>query len=757
VAIVDAALKNVRAVVTTRWSNTRYTPRIVRAIEGYYVDTAIDQDADSWNLDFGDVDQDMMRLFNRDSEIRVQLFGVGSGEGQKGYMMTGIADDVATDEGGVIHMTGRDMSSLATDSTCPPQHFRRMRAVSLIQKQATELGMPGPFNLTSKGSVRKILRTDGSETFWEFWYRLARNEKMWLWAGPQGGLTMAPLNYGAPISYTFGQPDNPRGKGTFIPVETIEVRKNSASRIYRVEAYGHFGIRTFKIVEEDPSIRDWMRKPLRILYDANVTTKKGATKVAQEEIFEQKVGAVELTLTTGDPGYFIKTNTIAAVDLPTIGIVGTFYVVGVRRNAGQDGFVQEIRLREKNYAISRRVPEEPRPGDSTSPGGPTIGKLPNQLATADIRWAECFINASNKWRGPWNFSLYTAVLLGICHIETGFRNIRSNYTIQGSSGQGEKGVEWYPWHATWDEANRTSPAVDKEGRTLHEWKIDFANEQGEWADGDHAVGPMQLLTQSFKDKADAIFGRKGQFDGGRWDPCTNIMVGAEVLRGKLKDSVGDTGRDADIWEGVWRYNGERNYAQLVKKAVEVTPGYLAIVKDAILKSAHQDQETGPVTGEEDDVPPGGSLSEGQAVALMRQPEPPGGFTEFQKRQRIVAAAMIGYYNRGAIAYDFGGGHGVSLGLYPNIPGAMDCSSFACWCYNSAGTDVFPRTASDTYHMEPMGKSVSISQAVPGDLVFYPGHVAVYIGNNKTVSHGSDPGPIIIDYNYRAVSSIRSYI
>jgi prophage tail gpP-like protein len=754
VAIVDAALKNVRAVVTTRWSNTRYTPRIIRAIEGYYVDSAIDTDADSWNLEFGDVDEEMMRLFNRDSEIRVQLFGVGSGEGQKGYMMTGIADDVSTDETSTIRMVGRDMSSLATDSTVPPQHFKHRLAADLIKKQATEIGIPGPFHLVSKGSVRKILRTDGSESFWEFWYRLARNEKMWLWASPVGGLNMSPLNYGAPISYTFGQPDDPKGKGIFIPVETIEIRKNSASRIFRVETYGHFGIRTFKIVEEDPSIRDWMRKPLRILYDANVTTKKGASKLAKEEIFEQKVGAVELTVTTGDPGYLIQTNKIAAVELPTIGISGVFYIVGVRRNAGPDGFVQEIRLREKNYAISRRVPEEPRPGSDTSPGGPTVGKLPNNMAVQDIRWAECFIKAAEKWRGPWNFSLYLAVLLGICHIESTFKNVRSRNTIQGQPNEPHD-LEWYPWHATWDEANRTSPSVDKEGRTYNQWKLAFANEAGQWADGDSAVGPMQLLSQSFKDSADALFGRKGQFDGGRWDPCTNIMLGAEVLRGKLKGSVGDTGRDADIWEGVWRYNGERGYAALVKKAVEVTPGYLAIVKEAILKTAHQDDATDAVTGEEE-APPAGGLTEIQATALMRMPEPPGGYSEIQTRQRICAAAMIGYYNQDQIFYDMGARRDDDAKPYPNIPNPIDCSGYASWCYRSAGDTHF--TPQDwTGSMEPRGTRVSIDQAQPGDLVFYPNHVTIYIGNGKCVSMGEDSGPNILAWNYRSTTSIRSYL
>ena len=753
----DLALKNVRAIVTTRWTSTRYTPRVIRAIESYYVDTSLDQDADTWTLDFGDVDEHLMRLFNRDSEIRVQLFGVGQGKGQRGYLMTGIADSVSTDEQKMVHLSGRDMSSLAMDSTCPPMHVKKMRAADLIKKQALELGIPGPFNLVSKGSVKKILRTDGSETYWEFWYRLARNEKMWLWCGPEGSLTMSPLRYGSPIAYTFGQPGTSKFKGIFIPVETIQVAKQSQNRIYRIETYGHFGTRTFKVVEEDPSIRDWRRRPSQVVYDSSITTKKGASKNAKESIFEGKVGSVELTVTIGDPGLFVHTNRIAHVDLPAIGIVGTFYIVGVRRNAGMDGFTQEIRLREKNYAISRRVPEEPRPSDSTSPGAPTLGKLPDQLASAGINWTECFIKAAEKWRGPWNMSLYLACLLGICHVESSFENKRSYVDGDGRPAKGETRIEWYEWNPTRDESNRSQPATDANGRTENEWKTAFANEPGQWANGHFAVGPMQLYSQSYKDKADSLYGRKGQFDGGRWDPCSNIMVGAEVLRAKLKGSVGDTGRDADIWEGVWRYNGSRNYGSIVKKAVESSPGYLAIVEEALQATREDTGETDQLTTDQIMKDAAGKMTQGQAVALMRMRPVGGGYTEIQKRMRVEAAAMIGYYNRDDILWDDGASRDDDVKPYPNIPATTDCSGFASWCYRSAGSDIFS-TGDWTGSQQQKGRHVSsISEAQTGDLIFYSNHVTVYIGGGECVSHGQDEGPSINTWNYKPVVQIRSYL
>jgi cell wall-associated NlpC family hydrolase len=52
---------------------------------------------------------------------------------------------------------------------------------------------------------------------------------------------------------------------------------------------------------------------------------------------------------------------------------------------------------------------------------------------------------------------------------------------------------------------------------------------------------------------------------------------------------------------------------------------------------------------------------------------------------------------------------------------------------------------------------------PGDLLFYRGsngqigHVAMYLGDGKAVSHGSNPGPQIVRPNYRPIAQIRSYL
>ena len=55
----------------------------------------------------------------------------------------------------------------------------------------------------------------------------------------------------------------------------------------------------------------------------------------------------------------------------------------------------------------------------------------------------------------------------------------------------------------------------------------------------------------------------------------------------------------------------------------------------------------------------------------------------------------------------------------------------------------------------IGQEVSLDTAQPGDLVCYPGHVGIYIGNGCIV-HASSArtGIKISNATYRAISSVR---
>jgi cell wall-associated NlpC family hydrolase len=59
---------------------------------------------------------------------------------------------------------------------------------------------------------------------------------------------------------------------------------------------------------------------------------------------------------------------------------------------------------------------------------------------------------------------------------------------------------------------------------------------------------------------------------------------------------------------------------------------------------------------------------------------------------------------------------------------MDCSGLVSYAYGAAGIDV-PRTSSQ---LASQGRSISQSEAQPGDLVIWPGHVAIYVGDGEII-------------------------
>lgn len=61
-------------------------------------------------------------------------------------------------------------------------------------------------------------------------------------------------------------------------------------------------------------------------------------------------------------------------------------------------------------------------------------------------------------------------------------------------------------------------------------------------------------------------------------------------------------------------------------------------------------------------------------------------------------------------------------------GGMDCSGLVAYAYEAAGVDV-PRTSSQ---QAAQGRSISQSEAQPGDLVVWPGHVAIYAGDGQII-------------------------
>ncbi len=71
------------------------------------------------------------------------------------------------------------------------------------------------------------------------------------------------------------------------------------------------------------------------------------------------------------------------------------------------------------------------------------------------------------------------------------------------------------------------------------------------------------------------------------------------------------------------------------------------------------------------------------------------------------------------------------------PNTFDCSGLLLWSYGQAGVGL-PRTSSS---QKSVGPKVSLSQLLPGDLLWEPGHIAMYIGNGQIV-HAPTTGDVV---------------
>lgn len=82
----------------------------------------------------------------------------------------------------------------------------------------------------------------------------------------------------------------------------------------------------------------------------------------------------------------------------------------------------------------------------------------------------------------------------------------------------------------------------------------------------------------------------------------------------------------------------------------------------------------------------------------------------------------------------------------------DCSGFTQSVYRQFGVNI-PRTSAE---QAKFGKEIAYEDMEPGDLICYPGHVSMYIGNGQIVHARSSKAGIRVDNDpaYRTIVSIR---
>ena len=90
----------------------------------------------------------------------------------------------------------------------------------------------------------------------------------------------------------------------------------------------------------------------------------------------------------------------------------------------------------------------------------------------------------------------------------------------------------------------------------------------------------------------------------------------------------------------------------------------------------------------------------------------------------------------------------------SLTNGADCSGFTWAVYNNFGYSL-PRSS---YSQSTYGREVSYSEAQPGDIIYYGGHVGIYIGGGKIV-HASTAatGIKISNALYRSIITVRRIV
>lgn len=272
-------------------------------------------------------------------------------------------------------------------------------------------------------------------------------------------------------------------------------------------------------------------------------------------------------------------------------------------------------------------------------------------------------------------------------------------------------------------------------------RIKFMYEQGD-------VSYVQILLQSSDigdalNKADYIE-KLYEYDQTMLEEYQKTVEEVALLQSKLEDEK------SELETSKYELEEEQTYAEeLLAKKQEEYDNYDVILarsrQEAAAYSTKIKQETAQIKKLEEEER---KRAEEEARRKAAESKPKSG----QSTAVVASYGSASGQEIAKYACQFIGNPYVAGGT--SLTNGADCSGFVQSVYKAYGYSL-PRTS---YSQSQVGRSVSYDEAEPGDIIYYGGHVAIYLGNGRIVHAATArTGIVTQSATYRSIITIRRIV
>lgn len=272
-------------------------------------------------------------------------------------------------------------------------------------------------------------------------------------------------------------------------------------------------------------------------------------------------------------------------------------------------------------------------------------------------------------------------------------------------------------------------------------RIKFMYEQGD-------ISYVQILLQS-SDISDALnkadyIEKLYEYDQTMLEEYQKTVEEVALLQSKLEDEK------SELETSKYELEEEQAYAEeLLAKKQEEYDNYDVILarsrQEAAAYSTKIKQETAQIKKLEEEER---KRAEEEARRKAAESKPKSG----QSTAVVASYGSASGQEIAKYACQFIGNPYVAGGT--SLTNGADCSGFVQSVYKAYGYSL-PRTS---YSQSQVGRSVSYDEAEPGDIIYYGGHVAIYLGNGRIVHAATArTGIVTQSATYRSIITIRRIV